>query len=243
MRVHVQHALGAVLIGALVFSTAAVQPFKSRPYLHTNLYLPSGKFVEQASLGYRELAADMVWFQAVQYYGGYRISEHDLAYFSGLIDIVTELDPHFVFPYTFGAIVLAQDLGEFDRGIALLRRGMDRNPQVWDFPFEIGFLNYTMKHADDVAGRYFELASRMPGDDDRARRFAAFVYAKGGHVETSMRMWEELERDAEEPYMRDLARHYLERLRRGEGVVGKHPGESAPADSSRAGKERKPDDI
>lgn len=206
---------GVLLAAALVSATVWVQPFTSRPYLHTNLYLPSGKLVQQASLGYRELASDMVWFQAVQYYGGYAQSQHDLAYFSGLIDITTELDPHFVFPYIFGAVVMAQDLGDFERGISVLKRGMQNNPSMYELPFEIGFLYYTVAHNDSAAARYFDLASRLPGGKERAGRFAAFVYSKAGHLETSMRMWQDIARDDnEQPYMRELARHYLQKLER-----------------------------
>lgn len=206
---------GIVLVAALVGATMWVQPFTTRPYLHTNLYLPSGEFVEQASLGYRELASDMVWFQAVQYYGGYAQSQHDLAYFSGLIDITTELDPHFVFPYIFGAVVMSQDLGDLDRGINLLKRGMQKNPAMYELPFEIGFLYYTVAHDDSAAARYFDLASRLPGGKVRAGRFAAFVYSKAGHTETSIRMWQEIENDeSEQPYLRDLAKHYIEKMKR-----------------------------
>ena len=204
---------GVGLVVALVFVTARVQPFVQRPYLHTNLYLPSGKFVEQASMGYRELAADMVWFQAVQYYGGYAKSEHDLAYFSGLIDIVTDLDPHFVFPYVFGAVVLAQDLGDMERGIRVLKRGMERNPRSWELPFEIGFLYYTEARETESAAHYFDLASRLPGGEEKAARFAAFVYSRAGHLETSIRMWEEIAEDADQPYMREMAERYLVKLR------------------------------
>ncbi|HET6462409.1 MAG TPA: hypothetical protein VFH33_01305 [Candidatus Krumholzibacteria bacterium] len=206
---------GVVLAAALVGATAWVQPFTTRPYLHTNLYLPSGKFVQQASLGYRELVSDMVWFQAVQYYGGYAQSQHDLAYFAGLIDITTELDPHFAFPYIFGAVVMAQDLGDFERGIHVLKRGMQNNPSMYELPFEIGFLYYTVAHNDSAAARYFDLASRLPGGKLRAGRFAAFVYSRAGHLETSMRMWQDIARDDnEQPYMRELARHYLQKLER-----------------------------
>jgi hypothetical protein len=204
---------GVLLVAALVVATWRAQPYVQRPYLHTNLYLPSGRFARQASLGYRELAADMVWFQAVQYFGGYAKSEHDLAYFSGLIDIVNELDPHFVFPYLFGAVVLAQDLGDFERGIHVLRRGMGHNPRAWELPFEIGFLYYTIAREEAQAAHYFDLASRLPGGQERAARFAAFVYAKTGHLETSIRMWEEIEREAEQPYMREMATRYLQKLR------------------------------
>lgn len=233
---------GIALVLGLVLVTVRVQPFVQRPYLHTNLYLPSGKFVQQASLGYSELAGDMVWFQAVQYFGGYAKSEHDLAYFSGLIDIVNELDPHFVFPYVFGAVVLAQDLRDMDRGVRVLKRGMERNPENWELPFQIGFLYYTIKRDRPMAAHYFDLASRLPGGEERAARFAAFVYSRAGHTETSIRMWEEIERDADQPYMREMATRYLKKLRH-EAALEKARGSSAGADSSATNAGKKNDDI
>jgi hypothetical protein len=213
-RVNGWAALGPALVLSLGLATADVQEYRVRPYLHSNLYLPSGTLVEQMSLGYRELAADIIWFQAVQYFGGYAKAEHSLAYFDGLIGMVTDLDPHFTFPYVFGAIVMSQDLGDFDRGVEVLKKGMRANPESWEFPFEIAFLYY-ITHGDvDSAARYFALASRQPGGGDRARRFAAFVYSKGGHAETSIRMWQELAETSEQPYMRDLARRYIEQLKK-----------------------------
>lgn len=220
--------VGAALLVALVFMTARVQAYRDRPYLHSNLYLPSGKFVKETSAGYNEIAGDIVWFQAVQYYGGYRQNEHDLAYFAGLIDIVNELDPHFMFPYIFGAIVMAQDMGNLNRGVGVLKRGMQNNPEDWQYPFEIGFLYYTVTGVADEAAQYFDLASRLPGGGDRARRFAAWVYSKAGHRETSIRMWEELARDSDEPYMKELARRYIDRLKRGESITGRRPRHDAP---------------
>jgi hypothetical protein len=205
-------AVGLGLFAALGAATIHVQPFRDRPYLHANLYLPSGKFIEQTSLGYREVAADWVWFQSVQYFGGYAKGQHDLAYFDGLIDIVTDLDPHFLFPYIFGAIVLSQDMGDLDRGVEVLKKGMRHNPTAWAFPFEIGFLYYVDARDSERAAHYFELASRIPGGGDRARRFAAFVHSKAGHRETSIRMWEELARDTDQPYMRDMAKRYIQKL-------------------------------
>jgi hypothetical protein len=208
--------VGVLLVGILVVATVHAQAFRERPYLYTNLYLPSGKFIEQTSLGYKELAADCVWFQAVQYYGGYALSQHDLEYFNGLIDIVTDLDPHFDFPYIFGSVVMSQDMNNFERGVGILKKGMQHNPEEWEYPFEIGFLYYIGARDDDRASRYFELASRLPGGTDTARRFAAFVHSKAGHEETSIRMWEEIAEHSDQPYMRELAKRYIEKLRAGE---------------------------
>lgn len=216
MRAARSVGLGLVLVGTLVLATARVHTYRERAYLHANLYLPSGKFIEHTTLGYRELAADWVWFQAVQYFGGYAKGHHDLAYFNGLIDIVTELDPLFSFPYVFGAVVMSQDMGDLSRGIEILKKGMRANPTEWKYPFEIGFLYYVVARDADRAARYFELAARLPGGGDMATRFAAFVHSQAGHSETSIRMWEELARESDQPYMRDMARRYIEKLRSGE---------------------------
>jgi hypothetical protein len=209
----VRAVVGALALAGLVAATIQARPYNQRPYLRDNLYLPSGKFVEQTSLGYPQVAADLVWFSAIQYYGGYRQAHHSLAYFEGLIDIVTDLDPHFIFPYIFGAVVMSQDMGEFPRAAALLKKGMARNPTRWELPFEIGFLAYVDARDNATAAQYFELAARLPGGGDRARRFAAFVYSQAGHAHNAIRMWEELAEESDEPFMRELARHYLERLR------------------------------
>ena len=204
---------GVVLLAGVTMATRDARPYTQRPYLHDNLYLPSGTFIEQASLGYEQLAADLTWFSAVQYYGGYRKDYHDLAYFKGLIEIVTDLDPHFEFPYIFGAVVMSQDMNSTEDAIALLKKGMAQNPTSWRIPFEAGFIYYIDEHEPEMAARYFDLASRMPGGGDRAKRFAAFVYSQAGHAETSIRMWEELIEQTDEPYMRELAQRYIDKLR------------------------------
>jgi hypothetical protein len=200
-------------VSGAVASTVHVRPYTVRPYLYCNLYLPSGKFMQELSLDYEQIVADAIWFQAVQYYGGYRKEEHDLAYFEGLIDLVTDLDPHFIFPYIFGAVVLSQDMASFEAAMRVLRKGMHHNPTSWELPFEIGFLNFIDARNHDMAARYFDLASRLPGAPERTRRFAAFIYSKAGHNDLSIRMWEEIKETSEEPYMRELAERYLEKLR------------------------------
>ncbi len=70
--------------------------------------------------------------------------------------------------------------GAFDDGMDILKRGMSRNPTSWQLPFEIGFLNFVNRRDNALAGRYFELASKLPGAPEYAERFAAFVYSKRG---------------------------------------------------------------
>ena len=217
--------VGTAVVAGLVLSTVWVQKYRYRPYLHEKLYLPSGKFVREFSLGYREVVADAVWLSAVQYYGDFRKGNHDLRYFSGLIDIVTSLDPHFTFAYLFGGLVISEDAGSFDDGMDILKRGMSRNPTSWQLPFEIGFLNCVNRRDNTLAARYFELASRLPGAPEYVERFAAFVYSKAGDSGSSMRMWEEYKEHADDPFLKELAERYIEKLN--QESAGKKAGSDA----------------
>ncbi len=206
-------ALTLTLLTGLSFATWNTQQFNYRPHLYENMYLPSGKFLEHISLGYKELAADIVWLQAVQYYGGYRHSYHGVGYLRGLIELVTDLDPHFSFPYTFGAIVVGQDMGDADGAVAILRKAMANDPTNWQYPFDAGFVLYVLGEDPARAAHYFHLAAKLPGASPMAHRFAAWVYSQSGHAENSIRMWQEVLESNPEPMMREMAERYVDKLK------------------------------
>jgi tetratricopeptide (TPR) repeat protein len=215
--------VGLALIFAQVTTTAHVQTYRYRPYLYESLYLPSGKFISELALGYRQVVADLVWFSATQYYGDYRRGNHDLMYFKGLIDIVTTLDPHFIFAYVFGAMVVSEDIGDFDMGVDILRQGMTMNPTSWRLPFEIGFLSYIHHENLERSARYFDLASRMPDAPEHTRRFAAYVYSRVGHADSAITLWEQYMEYTENPFLKELARRYVEKLKAERAAGGGSP--------------------
>jgi tetratricopeptide (TPR) repeat protein len=212
-----------VLVVILVFVSArSVEELASEKRRLEVLYLPSGEFIDQASLGYRNLAADLLWVKTVQYYGGYRLGKNDLALFSHLVEVITDLDPQFTFAYLFGGLVIAEDLGYFEEGVAFIKKGIENNPADWWLVFELGFLNYVYARDYATAAHYFQLASRLPEADEIAKRFAAFVAAKAGHTETSIAMWEELSRTSDNPYIRDMAKNYIDKLKQDPDVDGEN---------------------
>ena len=206
-------ALSALFI--LFEASRAVEDLSRRKHEMEVLYLPSGAFIEQATLGYHDLAADLLWFKTVQYYGSYRMGENDLALFKHLVTIITDLDPQFVFAYVFGALIIAQDLGRLDEGVVFLEKGIANNPTDWWLPFELGFLYYVNARDYARATTWFEKAARLPGAQPIAARFAAFVAGKAGYSETSIAMWEELARESDNKYVRELAERYIKELKAG----------------------------
>ena len=214
-RKYAEIAIAVAALALLVAASRGVEGLAQKKHKLEVLYLPSGQFVAQAALGYRDLAADILWFRMVQYYGGYRMGENDIALFAHLVDVITDLDPQFTYAYVFGALVMAQDLDQFKQGIGFLEKGVRNNPEDWWLPFELGFLHYVYARDYAQALFYFEKAARLPGAGPQAARFAAFVAAKAGYVETSIAMWEELARTSDNKYIRELAERYIAKLRAG----------------------------
>ncbi len=174
-----------------------------------NLYYPSGRFLREAVVGYRELAADLLWFQTVQYYGAYRKGEHDLRYFNGLVDCVVTLDPRFVEAYYFGSLVASLDQGEIPHSVDLLKRGILANPDTWVLPFHIGFTYYVLLQDYERAATWFQLAARAPDTTDFARRFAAYAHGRTGNLEDSLTLWQNLLETTSNPAMKDLAHRMI----------------------------------
>ena len=101
-RTGIEVLIGIILIVSLVALSMNIDEISTEKRQLEVLYLPSGQFLEYVSLGYRNLAADILWFKTIQYYGGYRQGENDIKLFTHLVDVITDLDPQFAFAYIFG---------------------------------------------------------------------------------------------------------------------------------------------
>jgi len=178
-------------------------------------YFPSGKLMKTAALGFDGLAADLAFLQTVQYYGKHRRADRVYPHAPHMFGVVTELDPTFVTPYLFGALVLAEDVRRLDLATALLERGMANVPDRWEIPFTAGFLLFVHDRGNPRAGDLLERASALPEAPPYVRRFAADAYRRGGSAADALRLWREIAEKTEEPGLREAARRYVEQL---EGV-------------------------
>jgi tetratricopeptide (TPR) repeat protein len=174
------------------------------------LYFPSGKFLREASCGFREMVADFLWFETIQYYGGFRKGEHDLRYFDVLIDSVTELDPKFYEAFYFASLVKGLDFGRIDEAVDILRRGILSNPDNASLHFNIGFMYYVFQKDYARASVWFDAAARTPTATDFERRFAAYSKTRAGKLEASLDLWKNLHRTTISPEVRDLAQRMIE---------------------------------
>ncbi|MBN1163503.1 MAG: hypothetical protein JXB45_02915 [Candidatus Krumholzibacteriota bacterium] len=213
-------AVSFLLLFFLVQSARSVEGIAEEKIDIEVLYLPSSEFMRLSSLGYRNLASDLLWFRAIQYYGGYRLKQNDIRLFSHLANVITDLDPQFVSAYKLSALVITEDLDNYPEGVKLMEKGIRNNPDDFWLLYEMGFLHYLEGRDYAAAERYFRLASKLPGADERAARFAADAAAKGGNIESSIILWSELAENSDNKYIRELAQHYIEKLREQQARTG-----------------------
>jgi tetratricopeptide (TPR) repeat protein len=177
------------------------------------MYFPSGKFLKQSALGHTSTLADIAWLRAIQYYGHHRLTDKKYDMVGHIFDIVTTLDPNFVHAYVFGAIVLAQDAGRPEEGLALLKKGMRHNPENWLLAFETGFIYHIMLKDYENAGRYFRLASVLPNAPSFPARFAAFANERAGRTETAIQLWSEIAKATPNTQLKEIAEEHIEKLK------------------------------
>ncbi len=172
---------------------------------------PSGRFLREASLGHVQLAADLAWLTAIQYYGQHRRGDRRYPLAPHLFATITDADPRFENAYFFGSLVLA-DGGFADQAERLLRRGAERNPHSWRLRFELGFFQYVIKKSHAEAAATFLAVSRIPGAPEYARRFAAAAHERAGDAATARQLWSLIARESRNDEIRRMARERAARL-------------------------------
>lgn len=207
-------AAALALLGAAGGSLQAMGRPGTDPERQERLYFPSGRLLVESSLGFREAAADYLWFRFIQYYGAFAKGHNDLRYFDLLIDGITRLDPRFVEAYHFASLVAWSDFGDFPKSLDLLKRGVLHNPDTAKLPFQIGFTYYVFDRDYDRAALWFDFAGRCSDATDRERRFAAFAKHRAGDDAVSLELWKALLESTDNPQMKDLAEKMIKKLAR-----------------------------
>lgn len=204
----------------MVFSLRGIDGHPQTRERNEHLYFPSGKFLKESTLGFREAMADYLWFRFIQYYGAFAKDQNDLRYLDVLVDGITDLDPRFVEAYHFASLVKWSDFGNFPAALDMLKRGVLANPESARLHFQIGFIHYLFFKDYPRAAMWFEAAGKCPDATDRERRFAAFARLRSGDDRVSLELWKTLLEQTASPQMKDLALKMIRKLSRKIELMG-----------------------
>ncbi len=176
------------------------------------LYFPSASAVKFFAGGNEMMIADYLWMRMIQYYAFHMRSDMKYEYLYPITDRLTDLDPKFLYPYTFGSLLLVHDAQDSVNSLKLLDKAKRENPDKWQFPYMKGFILYVFLHRGDEAVKEFVEASKLPKAWDGALRFAAWISRKEGQRETSKRMWQDLYDKSSSKAEREVAKFYLDKI-------------------------------
>jgi hypothetical protein len=164
--------------------------------------IPSGKFLKPFTLGFNHLAADYFWIKTISYFGDHLISDRTYPWLYHLLDLVTTLDPDFIWPYYFGGIVLSLEAKQVEQSNLILKKAMAHHPDVWKFPFYIGFNYWFYYDNPQKAASYIERAAGLPGAPNYLKTFPARLYSEAGANDAAVRFLLEMLKTTQEPRLR-----------------------------------------
>lgn len=172
------------------------------------IYVPSGKFLRYAALGYTSLAADLVYIWSIQFYGDTRIADR-FDYLDHIYAIIAELDPHYIDPFEIGALIAVHEARDVSLAYRILDRGIEKNPDNWVIPLLAGHIAQMTVRDFDTARRYFAAAMDLPGAPDFVRRLHANALFRLSDYRTAWETWLDIYRTAGEDRVRRIAINHL----------------------------------
>lgn len=185
------------------------------PPSEEQLYL-QGKTAKRLSLAFNGLAADWYWMRSLQYVGRkvmkYEdtqigknglddLSALDLRLLPSLLRIATTLDPQFMAPYEYGAMILPV----FNRAeaIALLQYGIEQNPNSWRLYQHLGYI-YWQNQEYSKASEAYSAGAKLPGAPRWMAEMSARTAAEGGSPRAAREMYQHLYDESNDDKVKEL---------------------------------------
>ncbi len=180
-----------------------------------------GKRLKGFVLGADGLLSDWYWMSSLQYIGNKivrngleTINIEDLRPLNPrllfpFLDNTTELDPHFLDAYYYGAIVLPAI--DPDQAIRLTEKGIANNPNDWRLYQYLGYIYWRLKNYSKAAEIY-EKGSEIAGAPPFMKLMAASMENQGGSRVTARAMYTQMFDDAGDSSARENARLRLLQL-------------------------------
>jgi len=187
------------------------------------LYL-NGATAKHLSFAFNGLAADWYWMRSLQYVGrkivSYEdkhegrfdlsdLSSFDLRLLPSLLRVTTTLDPQFMAPYEYGAVILPE-LNQ-DEAIALLNYGIAANPSSWKLYQHLGYI-YWQRHDYQKASEVYAAGAKLPGAPEWMTAISARMKAEGGSRDAAREMYQHLYEASNDGAVKEMVTKQIMRL-------------------------------
>lgn len=215
-------AIIIVGIGVTVLLARRIDAHRPPPdpaAIDESLYL-NPTTARRMSLGFNGLVADWYWMRSLQYVGRKIISvpedvpidslnQLDLKLLAPLLDTATTLDPHFLDPYEYAAVVLpAVDV---QQAIRIANKGIEANPTAWRLYHQLGYIYWQQKDYQ-AASDVYRRGAQVPGAPPWMTAMTAKMAADGGSRTIAREIYARMHDDSADEKVKDMARRRLIQL-------------------------------
>jgi len=217
--------LALTIVAALVVSVVLVRAIDSRPNAQTQ-FADEALYVDAATakhlaLAFNGLASDWYWMRSLQYVGGkivafedthnesFALSDLDLHLLPSLLRLSTALDPQFIAPYEYGALVLPEL--NSDEAIALVNSGIASNPGSWRLYQHLGYIYWKRNDYENASATY-AAGARLPGAPEWMTAMGARMKAEGGSRAAAREMYRHLYESSNDSAVREMVEKQLMRI-------------------------------
>lgn len=192
-----------------------------RPPVNANteeeqLYV-TGKTVKRISLGFNGLAADWYWMRSLQYVGGKFLNAREtihlddmsslnLKLLAPLLDAATTLDPQFLAPYEYAAVVLPAI--NVEEAIRIVDKGIAANPSAWRLYQHLGYV-YWERHDYQKAAQVYAAGGKLAGAPRWMAEMGARMFAEGGSIQSARQMYQHLYDESNDEQVKQLLQRRL----------------------------------
>ena len=192
-------------------------------YADEQLYM-NGPAMKRLTLAFNGLAADWYWIRSLQYVGRKMVAYEDthtgsldlnsLSYLDlrvlpSLLRMATTLDPQFLEPYYYGALILPT-LNP-DEAITLLNQGIAANPGEWRLYQHLGYI-YWQRGDYNKASEVYAAGAKIPGVPPWMMAMSARMKAEGGASQAAREMYTHLAESSQDPTVKQMVNAQLMRL-------------------------------
>src|SRR6185369_11847222 len=159
---------------------------------------------KRLTLAFNGLASDWYWMRSLQYVGGKIVNYEDthegrvdfgnlgslnLQLLPQLLQVSTTLDPQFMAPYEYGAMILP----ELDsaHAIRLLDFGIQQNPSAWRLYHHLGYI-YWQRQDYLKASDVYAAGAKLPDAPAWMAAMSARLKGEGGSRDSAREMYRHL---------------------------------------------------
>jgi len=205
-------AVGFAAVFVLSNFLERAKPALPEDYVDRDLALQGAK-LKGFSLGLEGLLADWYWMQSLQYIGDKVVASKEHINLENLnslnprllypyLDNATDLDPHFMAVYSYGAVVLpAIDAGQ---AIKIAEKGIKNNPYEWRLYQQLGYIYWRLGNYEKAAEIYTE-GSRIAGAPAFMKLMSAKMKSEGGSREIAREVYLQMFEESDDRQAKEVA--------------------------------------